>query len=137
MSVRKLPSNDVVRWLVCDEGWSVQRVADKYGTAKSAVSACLRRMDVHSPREQTVSYKDFVPWRVRVEHNNTDLVRKLRLYGRRRMGLSMRPDQLARLDQFLALLEETGQVVAYSPDKGFYYVPRLPQDEGGIIRRPA
>lgn len=135
MSERKLPPHEVVLDLIQHQGLSTQEVADRYGVTRPAVSYCLRQNHVVAPR---APMRYDMPWRVRVEHNNDPLIRKVRLWMRSRMpGVELRPDQQAALDQFLAHLERIQRVVAYNPESGFLLVPRMDSDGDQIIRWPA
>lgn len=129
MSRRKLPPDAVVVDLVCRHGHSTSEIAREYGASRQAVSQCLRRASVRAPGE-AISYGRLIPWRVRVQHNMDKPIRMLRLWARREMGLPLTPRYTAELDQWLAFLRDTDQVLCYDRDEGFYYDLREPEDEG-------
>lgn len=125
-----------------DAGMTHQQIADEvqqrtgYRVTRNAVTVALQR---HGLSGKPVRYVEEIPWRVRERHERNYALAMLRLYARRQHGKKLNTDQTQRLDSWLAQLEEHGRVVAYSADSpdGFYYVPRLPEDGDGIIRRPA
>lgn len=132
MARRKLPPHDVVAALVRDHGWSTYRIADEYGATRAAVTHCLRQLGIESPRAPA-SYKEYIPWRVKVAHNEGVIIRKLRLWARAQMRLEVTPAQRQQLDQWEALMRD--YVVDYDAECGFAYVPRQP-GEMGMVRRP-
>jgi hypothetical protein len=136
MSHRKLPPNEEVVRLVVQDGRTLQSIADEYGASRQAVSNCLRGAG-HGAPNAIQPYKDWIPWRVRVIHNNDKIVRRLRRYARMQMGEHFRPGEEANLRKWVERMRDLGVVVDYHPDTGFVYVPRRsdePRDQ--IIRRP-
>jgi hypothetical protein len=130
------PDEEVVR-LVTGEGRTLQSIADEYGASRQAVSNCLRNAGVGSPKA-IQPYKDWIPWRVKVSHNNDKIVRKLRRYARLQMGETFRPGEVANLERWIARMRTLDVVIDYSPEVGFIYVPRRPDEpRDAIIRPPA
>lgn len=54
--------------------------------------------------------------------------RMLRLLGRSHRGETLNADEQRRLTSWLATLETQHAVVAYSPQQGFLYTDRIPED---------
>jgi hypothetical protein len=135
MSARKLPPDLEVIRLVFNEGRSLQSVADEFGSSRQAVSACLRSAGRQAPNS-VQPYRDWIPWRVRVPHNNDKIVRKLRRYARWQMGERFTPGEIASLNRWVDRMHRLGVVVDYHPDIGFVYVPAAPDERGELIRRP-
>lgn len=136
MSNRKLPPDEEVIRLIVQEGRTLQSVADEYGATRQAVSNCLRNAGLGAPGA-IQPYKDWIPWRVRVPHNNDKIVRKLRRYARMQMGEQFRPGEIANLHRWIQRMQALGVVIDYHPEVGFMYVPRR-NDEARdeIVRRP-
>lgn len=122
--------------LVVQEGRTLQSVADQYGASRQAVSNCLRAAGQGAPNA-IQPYKDWIPWRVRVSHNNDKIVRKLRRFARLEMGEEFRPGEIANLRRWAERMRQLGVVVDYHPEVGFMYVPRRPDEpRDELIRRP-
>lgn len=132
---RKLPPDDHVVTLVRG-GLSTSQVAHQYGTSRQAVSHCLRRQGVRAPR-RVDPYRDVIPWRVKVKHNNHKILGRLRRYARFRLGdQSLTNGELEQLHRWVAFLRNSRLVVDYNPEVGFFYTDRLPSEAREIIRRP-
>lgn len=135
VSHRKLPPDEEVVRLVVQDGRTLQSIADEYGASRQAVSNCLRNAG-HGAPNAIQPYKDWIPWRVRVTHNNDKIVRRLRRYARMQMGEEFRPGEQANLDRWIQRMQALGVVVDYHPEVGFMYVPRLPDEPRDSIIRP-
>jgi hypothetical protein len=123
--------------LVVREGRTLQSVADEYGASRQAVSNCLRGAGIGAPNA-IQPYKDWIPWKVRVAHNNDKIVRKLRRYARMEMGEQFRPGEIANLHRWIGRMQALDVVIDYHPEVGFMYVPRQPHEaRDAIIRPPA
>lgn len=127
MSHRKLPDVKVLVKHLEEEGMTYAQVAELYGSSKQAVSAALDRANVDLGRAQR-SYRDHIPWRVKVEHNSHLLVKMLRLHARSQLGLPIQPADLAKHDQWLQYMKLHDAVVVYHPDHGFGLDERRPGD---------
>jgi hypothetical protein len=123
-----------------DSGMTHQQIADEVErrtgqkVTRNAVTMAMARHGLSNPTR----YSEEIPWRVRQRHERHYALAMLRLFARRRRGVRLNRDQIQRLDSWLGQLRENDRVVFYeanSPD-GFYYVPRLPGDGDGVIRRP-
>lgn len=135
VSHRKLPPDEEVIRLVVDEGRTLQSIADEFGASRQAVSNRLREAGVGAPKA-IQPYKDWIPWRVRVAHNNDKIVRKLRRYARVQMGESFRPGEVANLSRWIGQMRSLGVVIDYHPEVGFMYVPRRSDEPADAIIRP-
>lgn len=80
-------------------------------------------------------YQDMLPWDIAEADEMHPDARMLRLEERRRRGLSLTPDERARLNGWLDDLKSTDCVVRYEPGMGFLWVPRT-EDHDDIIERP-
>lgn len=125
-----------------DRGKSLREIADHvYDTTgervtPAAISACLSRAGfaLDTPR-----YDELIPWRVQMRHQKHFFVRMLRLEGRRRAGMPIRPEDERRLDEFIEELRDLGAVIHYNPDygtDGFYAVPARSGVDMDLIRVP-
>lgn len=96
---------------------------------RSTVSAAIHRAGLSGPSKR---YGDEIPWVVREEHLTHYAARMLRLLGRRRAGIQNSEEMDARLDSWLAMLEEHHAVVTYLPEtaEGFFYVDGEPNEDG-------
>lgn len=124
-----------------DKGMTHQQIADAlskktgHRVSRSSVSAALSRA---GKTQEAPRYANEIPWRVRGEHLTQYPVRMLRLLGRWNAGLDLKDEESARLDSWLASLEEKNLVVGYSPEAGFLYLEadEVHDGEDGIpIRR--
>lgn len=136
MSHRKLPPDEEVVRLVVEEGRTLQSVADEYGSSRQAVSNCLRNAG-HGAPNAVQPYKEWIPWRVRVIHNNDKIIRKLRRYARMQLGEEFRPGEVANLQKWVDHMRTLNVVIDYHPDTGFMYVPRRSDEpKDALIRQP-
>lgn len=148
---KKLPENDELTQLL-HQGWSYADLGAEYGVSREAIYKRLRQIPgLTKPRPR---YTDTIPWKVAQEHTYATPVALLRLLGRQLVNQAEGRDEWAgfsraaktRLTNWLAGLDQAGLVVTYgrdippnpaSPDTGGWaYVPRLPEDDSGYIRRP-
>ena len=134
---RFVPSDSTLaKWR--DEGLTAQqivaRIKEREGVevAVGTVYAALSRAGL----SDRIRYQDYIPWRVRSDHANAFPLIMLRLAARRSAGQVLPAEREAKLDRWIARLEQEDAVVAYvkdSPD-GFYYVPRRHGIDTGLIR---
>jgi hypothetical protein len=124
-----------------DAGMTHQQIADEVEqrtgqrVTRNAVTMAMAR---HGLSSNPTRYSEEIPWRVKQKHERHYALAMLRLYARKRRGVKLNREQEQRLTSWLGQLQENDRVVFYeanSPD-GFYYVPRLPEDGDGVIRRP-
>lgn len=73
---------------------------------------------------KTERYRDTLPWTVLDKHTDNLPARMLRLLGRRRRGMAIKPEDESRLDGFLRRLAEDNAVVFYTKASGFLRVDR-------------
>ncbi len=124
-----------------EAGMTHQQIADEVEkrtgqrVTRNAVTMAMAR---HGLSGNPTRYSEEIPWRVRQKHERHYALAMLRLFARKRRGVKLNREQEQRLTSWLGQLRENDRVVFYeanSPD-GFYYVPRLPEDGEGVIRRP-
>lgn len=124
-----------------DAGMTHQQIADeveKRTGQKVTRNAVTMAMARHGLSSNPTRYSEEIPWRVRQKHERHYALAMLRLYARQRRGVKLNREQSQRLTSWLGQLQGADRVVFYEPESpdGFYYVPRLPEDGDGIIRRP-
>lgn len=131
---RSLPDPEVLTRLLLRHGdaW----VAAEYGVTKQAVSNAKKQGNIDVNRR--ISYKEYIPWRVKAEHANTYIHMMLRLYARDKMALGMSPKERTQLTEFLAELTANNWVVNYDPSivPPWHTTNRRPDIDKGIIREP-
>lgn len=101
---------------------------------KSTISAALSRAGL----THRIRYDDFIPWkRISVDHNSNYIITQLRTGARLKRGLPVKPGDRHRYEKWVENLEEVGAVVHYdiTTPEGWFYVPRLPGEEG-LVRMP-
>jgi hypothetical protein len=139
-ALRKLPDRATLRRLRT-QGWTQRKIAETYGVSESAVWKALRNAGYTEP---LATYKDILPWEISDEHKTVAVMERFRAIVKQKKGAKLRPEEDARLQQWLRDLEANGLVVGYhkaappnsaSSKGGFYYVPKSDQDDW-IIRRP-
>lgn len=137
---RFVPSDSILaKWK--DEGLTVAqmvaRIREREGVEVSAgtVYSALSRAGL----TDKIRYDDFIPWSpIRGDHTGHYALAMLRLAARREAGQKLPEYRMQKLEAWEARLQEDDAVVAYvysSPD-GFYYVPRRPDIDTGLIRIP-
>ncbi|MFI0985009.1 hypothetical protein [Streptomyces exfoliatus] len=140
MPPRKIQDEqEAIRWL--EEGrtytWIVERYKEKYGieTTVPMWSTFRRRRGIE---RRVVRDTELIPWKVAPEHMLEYPLVMLRAEARKRSNGEIKGHLAPRLRNWLAMLEETDQVVYYDRDTkdGFFYVPREESDTD-IIRRPS
>lgn len=131
---RLLPPTQELRRLV-ESGMTHVEIAEHVRkttgliVSRSAVSSALSRAGLTT---ETPRYRREIPWRVAAEHLTQYPARMLRLLGRKRAGVQpLNEDEQARLDGWLAALNDNDWVVAYAADgPGFLYVVADEVDDG-------
>lgn len=116
---------------------TMTEVADMYGVSVQAVSAAVRSRNLTA--ETRVNLKEYIPWRVKVEHSEHYLRRMLRLYAYEQIGRELNHKQAGELARFKRKMDEVGGVVQYDPEheKGpWLVVPRRPGVDKGYVRNP-
>lgn len=84
--------------------------------------------------ERVDDLDDLTPWPVQMRHQKARELRLLRVIERQQRGGEPTASALAAAEDFARMLRETGQVVGYSPTRGFLVVLAAP-DDAGLIRR--
>lgn len=106
-----------------------------YPITRSAVSVALSRAGLTN----RVRYSTTLPWRVQARHSDHYDAYMLRLAGRMETGRKLSADEQRRFASWKRRLDEAGCVVHYEPrsEQGFWWVPRRPGVDCGLIREPA
>lgn len=137
---RKLPDNTTLRQLRA-QGWLLKHIADEYDVTEAAVWKALERAGFTEPKE---TYLDLLPWDIDPKHRSTAIAQRFRSITRQRRGTPLNPTEQHLLDTWLLAMEEHNVVLDYHPEAppndasrlgGFFYTPRLPEDEG-LVRMP-
>lgn len=107
------------------EGWRPVRSVVKY------------HLDTLGLEPRRMSHRDLLPWKVRPEHNNSELRHMLQAESRVRQNADLSDTDRKLVSQLHDHLFGRGRlmVVSYHPEVGFSLVPREDSDED-IIRRP-
>lgn len=116
---------------------TMEEIASMYGVTGQAVSKAVRDRKLNTPRR--TSYKQYVPWRVRVEHSEDYPRRMLRFYAQAQEGKVLTLKQSQQLAKFVAKLDADDAVVQYDPwhpEGPWFYVPRRPGVDTGYVRNP-
>lgn len=138
---KKLPDSATLRRLR-KAGWTQRKIAETYQVSESAVWKALRKDGYTQP---VATYKDILPWDIADEHKAVAIMERFRAIIKQRKKAPLRPEEAARLKAWLKELKENDLVVAYHKDAppnsasskgGFYYLPKDPQQDKWIIRRP-
>ncbi|MFD5697856.1 hypothetical protein [Streptomyces lasiicapitis] len=143
---KRLPDfNTLVR--LSQRGLSDDAIGKRYGTTGQAVNKAL----VLGEYRRTTTVKlvnELIPWDVKTtkgvaqagetSHHNTYACKILRAYMRTRLK-DETITEANRTDaaRFEARLRRQNVVLDYDRQKGFFYVPRTPQDGDRVIRWPA
>lgn len=139
-ALRKLPDDTTLRHLRA-QGYKLKKIADEYGVTQAAVWKALERAGF---TEKSETYQDIVPWDIDPKHRSTAVAQRLRAMQRQRQGKPLNDTELRLLEAWRELLKANGVVLDYHPEApandasrlgGFFYTPRLPEDEG-IFRMP-
>lgn len=125
------------------EGMTQQEIVDAW---KEETGLELRRTTISMAMQKhglkavyaKPRHDDVIPWKVHVEHLMHYDARMLRLYGRRKKGLSLVEEDRHRLEAWIEMLDASKAVVTYHPDTtdGFHWTPRKAEDGDGYVRMP-
>ena len=130
---------EVRRWILDGRtyAWMAQEYARKYNVdVRPTMFSNFRRREGLARR--SVRDDELIPWHVKTEHRWAYPVVMLRTEARRRAKNELDDVEATRLEGWLAKLAENDEVVHYDPDteQGFFYVPRRPNIDRGLIREP-
>lgn len=137
---RKLPDNTVLRTLRA-QGYLLKDIAEEYDVTEAAVWKALERAG-YTDRKET--YQDIVPWDIDPKHRSTAITQRFRSIMRLKRGTPLNQTEEHLLNTWLQSMKDNNVVLDYHPDAppndasrlgGFFYTPRLPEDEW-IIRMP-
>lgn len=130
---------EVLRWF--EKGWTYQQMREKYRekygieTSLSLWSSFRKR---HGLPRRIERNEDMIPWAVKPEHRHRHAAAMLRTANRLNKSLPVGESALRAYRTWIVSLEEQDAVVHYDPDteEGFFYVPRRPNIDKGLIREP-
>lgn len=129
MRTRFLPDAEILKKkLEADHDLSLTALGREYGVSRQAVLKALRKAHAEPNRPGPHSLKAFVPWRVKVAHEQDLLVRMLRLYAREQKGLPIPRDRMKQYREWRETMDLLDLVVTYSPEHGFGTDERRPGD---------
>lgn len=134
---KKLPDDDVLLKHVAD-GLSNREIADKYGTTPEAVRQALVKLGIKRGPERP-NHAHYLPWRVRSDHVNDLLARRLRTYSKRMQGKPLTQTESRLLDSWVKFMDGENSLgiplsVHYDrrDDDGFWLEPRQAGDRDYI-----
>lgn len=138
-SVRRLPSADLLREHV-ERGETNREIGERYGVSGEAVRQALGRYGVERPdASRRPNHAHYVPWRLRGDHVNDVLARRLRSYSKRQQGRQLSETESRLLDEWLKFMDGDNSLgVALSvhydrnDDEGFWLAPREARDRDYI-----
>src|SRR5262245_35007129 len=111
MTQQMVPSKEVLQ-RYADDGLTQVQMVDEWEkssnirVSRSAMGMALARYGVVGQRRRRARYEDMIPWTVKNEHQKAYDLWMLRLEARRRLGESIDPGQLSRLDSWRLDLSE-------------------------------
>jgi hypothetical protein len=125
-------------------GWNNQRIADKFGVTRQAVSKRLVDMGLYRhPIAREVQAGLAQRWTIHTtpgkdSHHNSYSAKRLTEWLRWRLGDELSEDQIKRAKAWERRLHRDGTVLCYDPDteEGWYYRPRLKIDGRLVIDWP-
>lgn len=120
MPIRILPpAKELAARLEADHSLTLTALGAEFGVSRQAVVKALRKAQVTVNRPERHSLKPFIPWRVKVAHEQHLLVRMLRLYAREQLGLTIPRDRRKLYGEWRRDMDKLGLVVTYDYEKGF------------------
>ena len=137
---RKLPDNTILRQLR-SQNYKLKDIAKMYDVSEAAVWKALERAGFTDRKE---TYRDIVPWDIDPRHRSTAITQRFRSIMRQRRGVPLSETEEHLLNTWLKAMKDNNVVLDYDPTcppndasrlGGFFYTPRLPEDEG-IVRMP-
>lgn len=131
----KLPSGAEL-YAMTMKGMTQKEIAELYGSTEHSV---WRKLTAYrrGPSKIQRTHTDVIPWKgILKKHDNLFPAKMLRALGRRNHGDELDYITERELNLWLKSLDDQKVVIDYDRGKGWLKVPRLPEDEGGYIRRP-
>jgi hypothetical protein len=123
------PAAVLAKRLEGDHSLTMTALGAEYGVSRQAVAKALGKAQIEPDRPKPHSLKPFVPWRVKVAHEQHLHVRMLRLYGREQLGLPIPRERQRIFRDWKDGMDRLGLVVTYSPETGFGVDERRDGDE--------
>ena len=117
-----------------DAGMSNKQIADRYSVTREAVRQAFAKHEIRNSPERTRHAKH-LPWRVRSDHTDDMLAKRLRAYSKRQQNqpLAARDERL--LDEWVSYMDGnnwTSVPLSVHYDRadadGFWLEPRSPED---------
>ena len=138
-SVRRLPEASVLQEHV-ERGETNREIAEHYGVTGEAVRQALVRDGIARPDSaQRPSHAHYVPWRLRGDHVNDVLARRLRSYSKHQQGRQLSETESRLLDEWMKFMEGDNSLglplsVHYdrNDEEGFWLEARKPGDRDYI-----
>ena len=118
-------------------GYTQQEVAETQGTTQSAVAQARRRGMVTEGDSRIP--RGSIPWDLRPQHRNLNVVKMLRCAARMREGMPVGESNQRATRQFVEGLREQDAVIHYDPDLAPYFhrVPRRHGIDHWLVRDPS
>lgn len=123
------PARELAERLEKDHNLTFTALAEEFGVSRQAIRKAIEKAHIELDRPKPHSLKQFVPWRVKVIHEQDLHVRMLRLYAREKLGLPIPKDRQKKYREWRADMDLLDLVVTYSPETGFALDDRRDGDE--------
>lgn len=117
-----------------EHNWPRQRIADEVGVSRQYVSQVLSSEGLTKPKRVEVP-TTLGGFRPPVKHRGGHAYRAMLALDTVNAGGELPPTDRARLDAFLANLDK--RTWTYSPERGFFWVPRKPEHGKDIFVKKA
>jgi len=130
---------EVLRWF--EEGWTYGQMQEEYlrkYNIETALSMWSNFRKRHGLPRRIERNDDMIPWAVKPEHRHRHALTMLRTANRVNQGLPVGESSARQYRSWIESLTAEDVVVHYEPDteEGFFYVPRRPNLDKGLIREP-
>lgn len=135
-AVRKLPEcGELVR--LAESGMSNRQIGEQFGVSGEAVRQGLERCGYQ--RDNRPGHGYYIPWRVRSDHQDDTLIRRLRDYSKRQQGKPLAESKSRLLDEWVKWMQGGNPLgvplsVHYdrTDDEGFWLEPAQAGDRDFI-----
>jgi hypothetical protein len=137
------PSDEEIRRLVTDEGYTDRQLADHFGVTEPTARYYRLQAGIKKAQQGRLNHRasGAIPWRfnTKLGHHRDPIARLLRARERIKAGTSQPPDVIRRVEELERDLAELDLVIEYDREDGFSTAERDPNidDPQSIVRKPA
>lgn len=130
------------------QGRTLAEIAQEFGTTASGVWLWLSEVppeEWSSPRdpEEPQSVEKMTGWTIAARHRDTEVMRHLETFIRRRQGLAVGEDETREAIDWIADLNDVGAVIDYHPEappndlsrEGGFFLRRREREDKRFFRR--